>query len=125
MEKEEQSFEEKIEKAKELLEKLSNPQITLSDSLELYKNGIKELEEAQKLLDEAKLIFTTEEKKDILDNIDTANMTEEEFLNMAVEKVGEIKKTKNKTLQKDSFIKIFKLTGEFAKMRSKEVKKVG
>lgn len=61
---EEQSFEEKIEKAKELLEKLSNPQITLSDSLELYKNGIKELEEAQKLLDEAKLIFTTEEKQD-------------------------------------------------------------
>ena len=61
---EEQSFEEKIEKAKELLEKLSNPQITLSDSLELYKDGIKELEEAQKLLDEAKLIFTTEEKKD-------------------------------------------------------------
>lgn len=62
--KEEQSFEQKIEKAKELLEKLSNPQTTLSDSLELYKNGIKELEEAQKLLDEAKLIFTTEEKQD-------------------------------------------------------------
>ncbi|WP_321315149.1 exodeoxyribonuclease VII small subunit [Halarcobacter sp.] len=56
------SFEKKIEKAKELLEKLSNPQITLSDSLEVYKNGVKELEEAQKLLDEAKLIFTTKEK---------------------------------------------------------------
>ena len=61
--KEEQSFEIKIEKAKELLEKLSNPQITLSDSLELYKDVIKELEEAQKLLDEAKLIFTTENKE--------------------------------------------------------------
>ncbi len=61
--KEEQSFEKKIEKAKELLEKLSNPQITLSDSLDFYKNGIKELEEAQKLLEEAKLIFTQEDKK--------------------------------------------------------------
>lgn len=60
--KEELAFEDKIIKAKELLEKLSNPQITLSDSVELYKNGIKELDEAQKLLDEAKLIFTTENK---------------------------------------------------------------
>ncbi len=60
--KEEQSFEQKIQKAKELLEKLSSPDITLSDSLSLYKKGIKELEEAQKLLDEAKLIFTKEEK---------------------------------------------------------------
>lgn len=60
--KEEIVFEKKIEKAKELLEKLSNPDITLSDSLDVYKNGIKELEEAQKLLDEAKLIFTQEEK---------------------------------------------------------------
>jgi len=64
LEQEEQSFEQKIEKAKELLEKLSNPQITLSDSMELYKNGIKELDEAQKLLDEAKLIFTTQDKED-------------------------------------------------------------
>ena len=60
--KEHQSFEEKIIKAKELLEKLSNPQITLSDSIEVYKNGVKELEEAQKLLDEAKLIFSVENK---------------------------------------------------------------
>jgi len=56
------AFEDKIIKAKDLLEKLSNPQITLSDSLEVYKSGMKELEEAQKLLDEAKLIFTTENK---------------------------------------------------------------
>jgi len=56
------AFEDKIIKAKELLEKLSNPQITLSDSVKVYQDGIKELEEAQKLLDEAKLIFTTQEK---------------------------------------------------------------
>ena len=57
------NFEEKIVKAKELLEKLSNPQITLSDSIQVYKTGIKELEDAQKLLDEAKLIFTTTNKE--------------------------------------------------------------
>ena len=57
------NFEEKILKAKELLEKLSNPQITLSDSIKVYKPGVKELEEAQKLLDEAKLIFTTQNSK--------------------------------------------------------------
>lgn len=56
------SFEDKILKAKELLEKLSNPQITLSDSIEVYKTGMKEIEEAQKLLDEAKLIFSVENK---------------------------------------------------------------
>jgi exodeoxyribonuclease VII small subunit len=57
------NFEEKIIKAKELLEKLSNPQITLSDSIKVYKTGVKELEDAQKLLDEAKLIFSTANKE--------------------------------------------------------------
>ena len=57
------NFEEKIIKAKELLEKLSNPQITLSDSIKVYKTGVKELEDAQKLLDEAKLIFSTVNKE--------------------------------------------------------------
>ena len=57
------NFEEKIIKAKELLEKLSNPQITLNDSIQVYKTGVKELEDAQKLLDEAKLIFSTANKE--------------------------------------------------------------
>jgi exodeoxyribonuclease VII small subunit len=51
------SFEQKIEKSKELLEKLMNPEITLSDSVKLYKEGTDELKEAQKLLEEAKLKF--------------------------------------------------------------------
>jgi len=44
-------------------------------------------------------------------------------LNKAVERIGEVKKTKNKTLEKDTFIKIFKFTGEFAKLKSKDIKK--
>ena len=47
------NFEDKIAKAKELLEKLSNPQITINESLKLYNDGLKELELAQKLLEEA------------------------------------------------------------------------
>lgn len=57
---EQSNFEDKIIKAKELLEKLSNPQITINESLKLYNEGLKELELAQKLLEEAKLVFVTQ-----------------------------------------------------------------
>ena len=45
-------------------------------------------------------------------------------MDKACEIIGPLKKTKTKTLQKDSFIKVFKYCGEFAKMRSKEIKKL-
>lgn len=54
---EETSFEKKIAHAKEILEKLMDPEITLSESVALYKEGMKELKEATKLLEEAKLQF--------------------------------------------------------------------
>lgn len=54
--------------------------------------------------------------------IDLENITDEEFLEKAVVLIGEIKKNANKTLQKDSFIKIFKYAGDFAKMKNKEIK---
>ena len=57
---EQSNFEDKIIKAKELLEKLSNPQLTINESLKLYNDGLKELEVAQKLLEEAKLVFVTQ-----------------------------------------------------------------
>ena len=56
-EQEKVSFEQKIQEAQKLLEKLIDPEITLSKSVEVYKAGLKELEAAQKLLDEAKLEF--------------------------------------------------------------------
>jgi len=55
-------FESKIIEAKKHLEKLMNNDITLSNSVKEYKEGIKLLEDAQKLLDNAKLEF--EELKD-------------------------------------------------------------
>ena len=51
------SFETKIAEAQKLLEKLIDPEITLSNSVEVYKKGMKELELAQQLLDDAKLEF--------------------------------------------------------------------
>ena len=41
---------------------------------------------------------------------------------MVVEKIGPLKKNENKTLHKDSFVKIFKYTGDFAKLKSKGLK---
>ncbi|HHD77451.1 MAG TPA: exodeoxyribonuclease VII small subunit [Campylobacteraceae bacterium] len=55
----EMSFEQKIAHAKEILEKLMDPEITLSQSVTYYKEGIKELQEATKLLENAKLEFET------------------------------------------------------------------
>lgn len=52
-----ENFEEKLVKAKEILEKLNSPEITLEQSVEAYKNGIKILEEASKLLEDAKLSY--------------------------------------------------------------------
>ena len=57
-----------------------------------------------------------------IDEIDFTELSEEQFVDQVVEKIGEIKKNENKTLAKDSFIKIFKYTGDFAKLRSKEIK---
>lgn len=56
------NFEDKIKNAKEILEKLTKSDITLSDSLKLYNQGLEELKIAQKLLEEAKLIFSAQNK---------------------------------------------------------------
>ncbi len=52
-----QDFEKKLEEAKKLLDKLNNPEITLYDAMQYYKKGIKLLEEASKMIEEAKLEF--------------------------------------------------------------------
>jgi len=54
-----------------------------------------------------------------------ANLTEEEFVVKAVELIGEVEKNpnNNKVLSKDTFIKIFKYTGDFAKIRCAHLKK--
>jgi hypothetical protein len=52
----------------------------------------------------------------------SADATEEEYLELAVAHIGEVKKTARKTLEKETFIKVFKYTGDFAKLKNKTLK---
>lgn len=51
-------FENKLESAKKTLEILMNPEITLQDSVKAYEKGIKELQDAQKILEDAQIKIT-------------------------------------------------------------------
>ena len=53
-----QDFETKLEGAKKTLETLMNPEITLQDSVKAYEKGMKELNDAQKILEDAQLKIT-------------------------------------------------------------------
>ena len=55
-------FEQKVQRVKEILEKLNNNELSLKDGMELYKEGILHLKDAQKMLEEAKIQY--EEMKD-------------------------------------------------------------
>jgi exodeoxyribonuclease VII small subunit len=50
-------FEKKLDDAKAVLEKLMNPDLTLDQSVKSYKEGMKTLQDAQKILEEATLEF--------------------------------------------------------------------
>ncbi len=52
------TFEEKLEHSKALLEKLMNPEITLEESVKLYEEGLKNIKDAQKMIEEAKTKIT-------------------------------------------------------------------
>jgi exodeoxyribonuclease VII small subunit len=49
------TFENRLENSKKILNQLMNPSITLEESLKLYENGIKEIQHAQKMIEEAKV----------------------------------------------------------------------
>lgn len=58
MAKETQDFESKLDNAKEILETLMKPEITLQDSVKAYEKGMKELSDAQKILEDAQIKIT-------------------------------------------------------------------
>jgi len=58
-----ETFEEKLAYSKELLEKLMDPEITLEESVKLYEEGLKNIKEAQKLIEEAKTKITVIEQQ--------------------------------------------------------------
>ena len=55
MEKETTNFEDKLDNAKEILQTLMNPDITIENSVKAYENGMKELSKAQEILETAQL----------------------------------------------------------------------
>ncbi|MEA3523442.1 MAG: exodeoxyribonuclease VII small subunit [Campylobacterota bacterium] len=55
MSKKTNKFENHLERSKEILEKLMNPEITMSESIEAYETGMKELQAAQEMLEKAQL----------------------------------------------------------------------
>jgi len=57
-----ETFEEKLEYSKTLLEKLMSPEITLEESVKLYEEGLQNIKEAQKLIEEAKMKITVIEQ---------------------------------------------------------------
>ncbi len=54
---EEISFEDKLKIAKNILEKLSDPSIALKDAMKEYKKGVSVLNEATKMIEDAKLEY--------------------------------------------------------------------
>ena len=57
-----ETFEEKLNYSKALLEKLMDPDITLEASVKLYEEGLANIKEAQKLIEEAKTKITVIEQ---------------------------------------------------------------
>lgn len=57
-----ETFEQKLELSKEILNKLLNPEITLEESLKLYEDGLSQIKEAQKMIEEAKVKIEIIEK---------------------------------------------------------------
>ncbi len=50
-----EDFETKLESAKNILETLMKPEITLQESVKAYEKGMSELNEAQKMLEDAQI----------------------------------------------------------------------
>lgn len=56
------TFEERLEASKQLLNQLMDPAITLEESLKLYENGLQHIKLAQAMIEEAKIKIETIER---------------------------------------------------------------
>jgi exodeoxyribonuclease VII small subunit len=65
---EKKTFEQKLQYSKEILEKLMDSEITLEQSVKLYEDGLKSIEDARVMLEEAKLKIKTIDQDKIKNN---------------------------------------------------------
>ncbi len=56
------TFEQKLEESKKILNQLMSPDITLEESLKLYEEGLAQIKDAQKMIEEAKVKIETIER---------------------------------------------------------------
>lgn len=63
-------FEEKIKNVKNIIEKLNDPKLSLKEGMNLYKEGISELREAEEILSEAKIVFNELKNEEIKEEIE-------------------------------------------------------
>ena len=56
------TFEQRLEESKKILNQLMNPSITLEESIKLYEQGLAEIKTAQKMIEEAKIKIQIIEK---------------------------------------------------------------
>lgn len=89
-------------------------------SIVIDKQKMKEAITIQDLRVEEKV--ATGEPQQELPVIKAEELGEQGFIDAAVAAIGPVKK-KDKMLEKDTFIRIFKYTGDFAKFKNKELKK--
>lgn len=71
---------------------------------------------------EVQKAYNAEENKVQYEPIDASNLTPEEFIAKAAEKILPVRKT-GKNLHKETFVKLFHYTGDYAKFRTTELKK--
>ena len=57
-----ETFEQRLELSKEILNRLIDPSITLQESIKLYEEGLNHIKEAQKMIEEAKVKIQTIEQ---------------------------------------------------------------
>lgn len=62
------SFEDRVERAKNIVDMLSNNSLSLKDGMKLYEEGMEELREAQLMLEEAKILFNEIKNEKVKDN---------------------------------------------------------
>lgn len=79
-------FEEKIQKTKEILSKLNAQDLSLKESLALYKQGMRELKEAQSMLENAKIAY--EEIKVQETQIESNTKSKLDSANNAISKIS-------------------------------------
>lgn len=79
-------FEEKIQKTKEILSKLNAQDLSLKESLALYKQGMRELKEAQNMLENAKIAY--EEIKAQETQIESNTKSKLDSANNAISKIS-------------------------------------